>query len=93
MAASPISRGKKTVAEQETILGIPPVVVVEPVDVGVPPVVIAVDVENRDALCHAPSMPLPFEYTTRVLHFSNTEYREEKLVALGAVSDAEPLTP
>ena len=62
-AASPISRGKDAVAEQETVVGIPPVAVVEPVDVGVPPAIVAVDVENRDALCRVPSVPLPLEYS------------------------------
>lgn len=56
-------RRKEAVAEQEAVLGVPPVAVVEPVDVAVPLAAIAVDVENRDALCHAPSMPLPFEYS------------------------------
>ncbi len=54
-------------AEDDTVLGIPPVVVVEPVDVGVPPAVIAVDVENQDALCHAPSISPPFEYSMRAV--------------------------
>ena len=56
---------KQAVAEHETVLGIPPVAIVELVDVGVPPAVIAVDVENRDALCHAPSVPPPLEYSMR----------------------------
>ena len=37
------------VAEQETVLGEPPVVAVEPVDDAEPPATEAVDVENRDA--------------------------------------------
>ena len=60
-------RRKETVAEDETVLGIPPVAVVEPVDVGIPPVVVEVDVENRDALCHAPSIPPPLEYSMRAV--------------------------
>jgi hypothetical protein len=52
---------EERVAEQETIVGVPPIVVAEPVDVGVPPAVIPVEVENRDAMCRTPSMPPPFE--------------------------------
>src|SRR3990167_1726353 len=43
------------VAEQETVVGIPPVAADEPADAGVPAATAAVDVENRDA-------------TVRVLH-------------------------
>ena len=58
-------REKQQFREDEAmpVVTVPGVVVGQPVDVGVPPAIVAVDVENRDALCRAPSVPPPFEYS------------------------------
>ena len=46
----------KLVSDEEPIVGVPAIVVVEPVDVRVPIALIAIDVANRDATCRAPSL-------------------------------------
>ena len=51
----------RLVSEKNAILSVPPIGVREVVVVVVPPQMIAIHVTNRDDLCHAPSVPLPFE--------------------------------
>lgn len=45
----------RRVSDEENVLGVPAIVVAEPVDVRVP-ITVAVDVANRDASCAAPSI-------------------------------------
>lgn len=52
-----------SIADEQAILGIPPIVVVEPIDVGPPLSIVAIDVEHRDALYRAPSVSPPLEFS------------------------------
>ena len=76
--------------KREPVVTIPPVV--GPVVIRVEPATIVVTVRAEQVriavgLREASSMSPPLEYTTRVLHFSATEYREEKIVALRVESN------
>ncbi len=62
MAAAYLAGEKaRLVSEENAIVGVPAIGVGEVVVVVVPPQMIAIHVANRDVLCHAPSVPLPFE--------------------------------
>ena len=64
MTKTPAINGRKQiVSDEEAIASIPPVVVVEPVDVDVPAIRVPVDVRNKYVLCEKSSMPLPIEYS------------------------------
>ena len=52
----------KLVSEDEAIVGVPAIVVGEVVGVHVPLTIITIHVGDRDASCHAPSVPLSVKY-------------------------------
>ena len=57
------SRRKQIVSGKEAIACVPPVVVVELVDVHVPAIRVQVDVRNKYVLCKKPSIAQLIEYS------------------------------